>query len=72
MLDLTFDLVLGTPWLMVVNPHMDWTRGTMMVQVKGWWISLPLLAHRKLCSAMACVCKVTGCGNKTDLSGRGI
>ena len=23
-LDLTFDLVLGMPWLMAANPRMDW------------------------------------------------
>ena len=53
MLDLTFDLVLGTPWLAKVNPRMDWVKRTMMVQVKGRWMSLPTLAHGRLCVAMS-------------------
>ena len=30
-LDLTFYLVLGTPWLMAANPWVDWAQRTMMV-----------------------------------------
>ena len=30
-LDLMFDLVLGTPWLMAANPWMDWAQRKMMV-----------------------------------------
>ena len=30
-LDLTFDLVLGTPWLLAANPQMDWVQRTRMV-----------------------------------------
>ena len=52
-LDLTFDLVLGTPWLTATNLRMDWARRTIAVQVKGRWIALPTLAHGKLCAAMS-------------------
>ena len=52
-LDLIFDLVLGTPWLTAANPWMDWAQRTMMVQVKGRWIGLTMLAHEHLCAAMA-------------------
>ena len=72
MLDLTFDLVLGTPWLTAVNPRLDWAKRMMMVYVKGRWVKLPTLAHGKLCSAMARVCKVTGRGKQTELSDGGI
>ena len=30
-LDLTFDLVLGLPWLTSVNPRLDWAQHTLAV-----------------------------------------
>ena len=44
MLDLTFDVVLGLPWLTKVNPKLDWTERTVAVQQKGRWVRLPTLA----------------------------
>lgn len=44
MLDLTFDLVLGLPWLAAVNPRLDWKERTLAVQVKGRWVKLPTIA----------------------------
>ena len=30
-LDLTFDCVLGVPWLTMTNPHLDWVKRTLAV-----------------------------------------
>ena len=36
-------MILGIPWLRKENPHIDWTRSTVVVQQKNQWISLPLV-----------------------------
>ena len=33
-LDLDFDVVLGLPWLVVVNPHLDCAQWTWFVKLK--------------------------------------
>ena len=32
-LDLTFDCVLGVPWLTMTNPRLDWVKHTLAVYV---------------------------------------
>ena len=36
-------MILGIPWLRKENPHIDWTRSTVVVQQKNQWISLPIV-----------------------------
>ena len=36
-------MILGIPWLGKENPHIDWTRSTVVVQQKHQCISLPLV-----------------------------
>ena len=36
-------MILGIPWLKKENPHIYWTRSTVVVQQKNQWISLPLV-----------------------------
>ena len=35
---------LGMPWLVKANPHINWTRSTVVVQQGQEWISLPLVS----------------------------
>ena len=35
-------MILGMPWLVKENPHINWTRSTVVVQQGQEWISLPL------------------------------
>ena len=35
-------MILGMPWLVKENPHINWTRLTVVVQQGQDWISLPL------------------------------
>ena len=39
---MTKPMILGTPWLVKENPHINWTRSTVVVQQGQHWISLPL------------------------------
>ena len=35
-------MILGIPWLLKENPHIDWTQATMVMNKDHQWISLPL------------------------------
>ena len=35
-------MILGMPWLVKENPHINWTRSTVVVQQGQHWILLPL------------------------------
>ena len=37
-LDLTFDCVLGMPWLTLVNPRLDWVKRTLAISMGGRWV----------------------------------
>ena len=39
---MTKPMILGMPWLVKENPHINWTRSTVVVQQGQEWISLPL------------------------------
>ena len=39
---MTKPMILGMPWLVKENSHINWTRSTMVVQQGQDWISLPL------------------------------
>ena len=39
---MTKPMILGMPWLVKENPHINWTRSTVVVQQGQDWISLPL------------------------------
>ena len=45
-------MILGIPWLVKTNPHIDWTRPTMVVKEGQDWISLPLAPQREDPSAI--------------------
>ena len=43
-LDLAFDVVLGLPWLVVANPHLDCAQWPLLVKLKDRWVPLPTVA----------------------------
>jgi hypothetical protein len=51
-------MILGIPWLMKENPHINWTTGAVVVKKDGEWIQLPL-AQRKGSTANASVAMVS-------------
>ena len=40
-------MILGIPWLQKVNPHINWTQETVVVQKGRGWISLPLVRRKE-------------------------
>ena len=40
-------MILGIPWLLKENPHIDWTQASVVVNKDYQWISLPLAKPRQ-------------------------
>ena len=40
-LDLTFDMVLGMPWLRSSNVRVNWTNGSVQMRRGSRWVELP-------------------------------
>ena len=59
-LDLTFDVVLGLPWLTAVNPRLNWADRTLAVQQKGCWVRLPTIANMTAIQGAQTNCKCSG------------
>ena len=51
-LDMDKAMILGIPWLVKTNPHIDWTHPTVVVKEGQDWIPLPLAPQREDASAI--------------------
>ena len=55
--DLVFDCVLGLPWLIQVNPQLDWSARNSAVKMSGRWVSLPTVTSPKAFASKIQPCK---------------
>ena len=55
-LNLSFEIILGMPWLMQANPRLDFAKGTLAVQRRGHWVALPTVMqqHSELSRVQHC------------------